>query len=124
MSVDYYIKDGHFLVSHGTCSVEQIPEVELPLEVVIGAVNLPDQPSKYSGFKWNFVFKKWVDCRTAEQKLADDEFDVQSARYLAYPPLSSFADAMYWQSKGDDTKMQDYLAACEAVKLKYPKPKN
>jgi hypothetical protein len=42
-------------------------------------------------------------------------------RAQEYPPLSDFADATYWQSKGDDTKMIAYLAACELVKAKYPK---
>lgn len=45
----------------------------------------------------------------------------QQRRVEEYPPLSEFADAMYWQSQGDDTKMTAYLAACEAVKSKYPK---
>jgi hypothetical protein len=38
-----------------------------------------------------------------------------------YPPLEDFADAMYWNSKGDDTKLTEYYAACDAVKAKYPK---
>lgn len=50
--------------------------------------------------------------------------DYRVLRSAEYPSQAEFADASYWQSRGDDTKMQDYLAACEAVKLKYPKPKN
>ncbi len=42
-------------------------------------------------------------------------------RQPEYPPLQDLADALYWQSKGDNTKMEAYLAACEAVKQKYPK---
>ena len=38
-----------------------------------------------------------------------------------YPPLTDLADALYHQSKGDETKMTAYLAKCEAVKQKYPK---
>jgi hypothetical protein len=38
-----------------------------------------------------------------------------------YPPLADLADALYHQSKGDETKMTAYLAKCEAVKQKYPK---
>lgn len=45
----------------------------------------------------------------------------QQRRVEEYPPLSEFADAMYWQSQGDDSKMSAYLAACDAVKTKYPK---
>ena len=38
-----------------------------------------------------------------------------------YPPLTDLADALYHQSKGDETKLTAYLAKCEAVKQKYPK---
>ena len=39
-----------------------------------------------------------------------------------YPPLEDFADAMYWNSKGDSTKLTAYYAACEKVKTDNPKP--
>lgn len=42
-------------------------------------------------------------------------------RRAEYPPLSDLADAMYWINQGDESKMQAYLAACDAVKAKYPK---
>lgn len=45
----------------------------------------------------------------------------QRDRQPEYPSLGEFADAMYWSSKGDNTKLDAYYAACEAVKLKYPK---
>jgi hypothetical protein len=31
------------------------------------------------------------------------------------------ADAVYWKENGDNTKMEAYLAAVEAVKAEYPK---
>ena len=43
-------------------------------------------------------------------------------RQREYPPLADLADALYHQSKGDETKLTAYLAKCEAVKTKYPKP--
>jgi len=43
-------------------------------------------------------------------------------RKRAYPDLGEFADAMYWASKGDDTKLNEYYAAVEAVKTSIPKP--
>ncbi len=43
-------------------------------------------------------------------------------RQAEYPPLTDLADALYHQSKGDETKLTAYLAKCEAVKTKYPKP--
>lgn len=45
----------------------------------------------------------------------------QRQRQGEYPPLADLADAMYWAAKGDNTKLDNYYAACEAVKLKYPK---
>lgn len=42
-------------------------------------------------------------------------------RRSAYPPLSEFADAMYWQSQGDDSKMEAYLAEVARVKAEFPK---
>lgn len=43
-------------------------------------------------------------------------------RRREYPGPEMLADALYWQANGDDSKMKAYLAACEAVKMKYPKP--
>lgn len=40
-----------------------------------------------------------------------------------YPPLVDYIDAMYWTSKGDPSKLNEYLAKVEKVKAKYPKPK-
>lgn len=45
----------------------------------------------------------------------------QQDRKKEYPPLADLADALYWQSQGDNTKMEAYIAAVEAVKQKYPK---
>ena len=46
----------------------------------------------------------------------------QSTRQPLYPSLGDFADAMYWNSKGDLTKLEAYYAACEKVKTDNPKP--
>ncbi len=46
----------------------------------------------------------------------------QSVRRPLYPSLGDFADAMYWNSKGDSTKLEAYYAACEKVKTDNPKP--
>ena len=46
----------------------------------------------------------------------------QSVRQPLYPSLGDFADAMYWNSKGDSTKLEAYYAACEKVKTDNPKP--
>ena len=46
----------------------------------------------------------------------------QSTRQPLYPSLGDFADAMYWNSKGDSSKLTTYYAACEKVKTDNPKP--
>jgi len=43
-------------------------------------------------------------------------------RQPLYPSLGEFADAMYWNSKGDSTKLEAYYVACEKVKTDNPKP--
>jgi len=43
-------------------------------------------------------------------------------RQLLYPSLGEFADAMYWNSKGDSSKLTAYYTACEKVKTDNPKP--
>ena len=50
-----------------------------------------------------------------------DSKEYQRLREKEYPPLTDLADALYWQAQGDESKMTAYVAACEAVKLKYPK---
>ena len=52
-------------------------------------------------------------------ELAATEY--QRKRAPEYPSLASFADAMYWNSTGDSTKLDEYYAACAAVKAKHPK---
>jgi len=51
-----------------------------------------------------------------------DALEYQRLRAIEYPSLAELGDAIYWQSQGDDSKMEVYLVAVEAVKLKYPKP--
>jgi hypothetical protein len=54
------------------------------------------------------------------QKEWEDK-EYQRLRKLEYPGMDVLADALYWQQQGDDSKMQAYLAAVDAVKNKYPK---
>ena len=56
-----------------------------------------------------------IDEEYAKLKYKDD-------RKPLYPPLEDFADAMYWNSKGDSSKLTAYYAACEKVKTDNPKP--
>ena len=51
-----------------------------------------------------------------------DAKQYQRDRQFEYPSLATLADALYWSNQGDNTKLDEYYAACAAVKAKYPKP--
>lgn len=40
-------------------------------------------------------------------------------RSMEYPPITDYLDGVV---KGDQAQIDAYIAACQAVKLKYPKP--
>ncbi len=46
-----------------------------------------------------------------------------TSRKAAYPPIRDLADALVWQSMGDDSKLNAYLATCADVKARFPKVK-
>lgn len=47
--------------------------------------------------------------------------DVSRLRKMEYPPVEDFADALYWQSRGDPSKMANYLSKVDAVKKRFHK---
>ena len=76
----------------------------------------------------NGVFKADGTEITIDQTLVDaarvelGKLKYQTDRQPLYPSLGDFADAMYWNSKGDSSKLTAYYTACEKVKTDYPKP--
>jgi len=77
---------------------------------------------------------EWLDTDQTEPTQTEIETEIarQDAEYEAntyqrnrqpeYPSLATLADALYWSNQGDNTKLDEYYAACAAVKAKYPKP--
>ena len=63
-----------------------------------------------------------VDAAAAEIQSELDATKYQRNRQPEYPSLADLADALYWSNQGDNTKLDEYYAACAAVKAKYPKP--
>ena len=63
-----------------------------------------------------------VDAAAAELAAEAAATKYQRDRQFEYPSLADLADALYWSNRGDNTKLDSYYAACEAVKIKYPKP--
>lgn len=71
--------------------------------------------------KWYFPSdSEWQEVASGFPESVPGDYEL--LRAPEYPPLVDLADALYWQSKGDSSLMEVYLAKCEAVKLKYPKP--
>lgn len=75
---------------------------------------------------WNdtvtpFPTKEQIEAEIAKMTAEWTASEYQRQRQPEYPPLADFVDAMYWQTKGDNSKMTAYLAAVDAVKDKYPK---
>jgi hypothetical protein len=62
-----------------------------------------------------------VDAAAAEIQSELDATQYQRNRQPEYPSLATLADALYWSNQGDNTKLDEYYAACAAVKAKYPK---
>lgn len=85
----------------------------------------------WSGLEYSGL--NWLDTEQAKPTVAEINAEIerlkaaeltryyQQLRQAEYPPLADLADALYWQSQGDDSKMTAYIAACDAVKQKYPK---
>jgi len=76
---------------------------------------------------------EWLDTKQAQPSEAEIQAELvrlqadyaatqyQRNRQPEYPPITDLADALYWASEGDSTKLDEYYAACAAVKAKYPK---
>jgi hypothetical protein len=55
----------------------------------------------------------------ARLQAAYDALEYQRLRAPEYPPITDYIDGVV---KGDKAQVDDYVAACKAVKAKYPKP--
>lgn len=55
------------------------------------------------------------------ERLQDEHnrLEYQRLRAPEYPPMSEYLDGVV---KGDQAQIDAYIAACQAVKAKYPKP--
>lgn len=96
MSVYSALKDG-VVVGTGTYQSKELLEMDYPSP------------------EYTLVYGEVLELPVPAKTYAD-------LRRVSYPPLADFTDAIYWQSQGDNSKMDAYLAKVEAVKLQYPKP--
>ena len=63
-----------------------------------------------------------IDAARTELNTEYAKVKYKDDRQPLYPPLEDLADALFWNSKGDSTKLEVYYAACEKVKTDNPKP--
>lgn len=105
-TINYFITDDTGLViKTGVCQQETID------------MNTGGHSNVHIGIaphgRWRYIDGEFIS--------AEPPVTYVQQRQLEYPPMLDFADALYWQSKGDDSKMVAYIAACDEVKRKYPK---
>jgi hypothetical protein len=55
----------------------------------------------------------------ARLQAAYDALEYRRLRALEYPPITDYLDGIV---KGNQEQIDAYIAACQAVKTKYPKP--
>jgi hypothetical protein len=60
-----------------------------------------------------------ITAEVARLQAAYDATEYQRQRAAEYPPMADYLDAVV---KGDQAQIDAYIAACQAVKAKYPKP--
>lgn len=59
------------------------------------------------------------EAKLAAEQAALAKTEYQQQRAAEYPPMADYLDGIV---KGDQAQVQAYIAACLAVKAKYPKP--
>jgi hypothetical protein len=60
-----------------------------------------------------------ITAEVARLQAAYDATEYQRQRAPEYPPITDYIDGVV---KGDQAQIDAYIAACQAVKAKYPKP--
>jgi hypothetical protein len=78
----------------------------------------------YDGLNWldetqKQPTKKAVEAEIARLQAEYDATEYQRLRATEYPPMADYLDGVV---KGDEAQVAAYVAACLAVKAKYPKP--
>ena len=96
-------------------------EIEFVEEVVNGVTTTTTPNLQWFDPSVTKPTKQQILSERARLQAELDATEYQRKRQPEYPPLGDLADAIYWQNEGDSSKMTAYLAAVEAVKVKYPK---
>jgi hypothetical protein len=119
----FYITQEGYLVSTGYCA-DGLEEYQASggQHVVLGRPpGFNSEAPPYPGARWHVAQCCWVDARSDAERASAAAAAVIEARVREYPPVSEFADAVYWAAQGDNSPMEKWLAACAAVKARNPK---
>jgi hypothetical protein len=78
----------------------------------------------YENLQWETSAFPKPSAEAVAQKAQQLETEWEAAEYqrqraLEYPPVTDYIDGVV---KGDQAQIDAYIAACQAVKNKYPKP--
>jgi hypothetical protein len=78
----------------------------------------------YAGLEWldeeqTQPTEEQCIAEAARLQAAYDALEYQRLRAPEYPPITDYIDGVV---KGDKAQVEAYIAACKAVKAKYPKP--
>lgn len=78
----------------------------------------------YEGLEWRDKnqtqpTKQEVDAEIARLQQVAESNAYKQQRAAEYPPITDYLDGVV---KGDQAQIDAYIAACQAVKAKYPKP--
>ena len=81
-------------------------------------------PEIYENIKWlpgdyYKPTKQEIEQKIAELNKQWIDTEYQRLRQPEYPPITDYLDGVV---KGDQQQIAAYIAACQAVKAKYPKP--
>lgn len=119
----FYITNGNLLVSYGANPVNSPrPPISDTLSYIVGEPEgFTYESPPYAGALWDVVEKVWVDTREPTQVNTYNAFQVLATRKSEYPPIEDFADAMYWNSRGDSSKLTAYYDKITEVKKNNPK---
>jgi hypothetical protein len=81
-------------------------------------------PETYENIRWlpgdyYKPTKQEIEQKIAELNKQWIDTEYQRQRAMEYPPITDYLDGVV---KGDQQQIAAYIAACQAVKAKYPKP--
>lgn len=109
----YFKQDGQLWIKGKSLDPNLVAEFPNPLAVEDDYETLVEDPS--------LSVEKGMPVGRREKTRTEIEAELSYAtkRKSEYPPVTDYIDGVV---KGDQAQIDAYIAACQAVKAKYPKP--